>query len=324
MERDGRGWIMNLKGLGWEEPSELGLKATEREYLLAERRRVVYVAATRARDLLVVPKAGAQDPRRFVPSALLDGADPSLVRELACWVSGTEPDWARAVPAPVVPAGVDGADLEREIVARWSAAAAEAERPRFRPAAVSGESHAIRLTEVPPEGESTETSGRKSRDGRHGPVFGDTVHRAIGLVLTETGLTSAEAVRRAASRSGLAEHLEEAAADVGRALAALRGEGLLRAVGADLQVEYPVAGAWSDGLLLTGYIDLVTVGADRIDVVDFKTDPPPAGPVELAYPQYASQVRLYGHLLEAADVTGERHPRCGLLFTADGTIHWLS
>jgi len=324
MERDGRGFVMNLKGLGWEEPPGLGLRATEREYLLAERRRVVYVAATRARDLLVLPKAGAQDPRKLVPSALLDGADPALVRELGRWVNGTEPDWARAVVEGVGPAGADGADLEQEIGARWSAAAVEAARPRFRPAGVSGESHAIRLTEVASEGEVTETSARKPRDGRHGPVFGDTVHRAIGLVLSETSLAAAEAVRRAAVRSGLDQHLDEAAADVDRALGALRAEGLLRPLGADLQVEYPVAGAWGDGLLLTGYIDLVSVSAGRVDVLDFKTDPPPAGGVERAYPHYASQVRLYGHLLEQAGVTGARPPRCGLLFTADGAIRWLS
>ena len=39
MERDGRGWIMNLKGLSWEEPQGLCLKDCEDAYLQAERRR---------------------------------------------------------------------------------------------------------------------------------------------------------------------------------------------------------------------------------------------------------------------------------------------
>lgn len=324
MERDGRGWIMNLKGLGWEEPAGLGLKATEQRYLLAERRRVVYVAATRARDLLVVPKAGEQNPAKFVPSALLDGADAGLVRELAAYVEGTEPEWARALPAPIASQRADGGEVERELGERWSAAVVDAGRARYRPASVSGEAHTIRMTESrPDEGDMADQALRKPRAGRHGHVFGDTVHRAIGFVLNEPGLTSAEAVRRAAARTDLADHLDAATADVDRAMTALRSAGLLRVIGPDLQVEYPVAGSWGDGVLLNGYIDLLSVAADRIDVIDFKTDAPPDGPVEQAYPQYAGQVRLYGRLLEAAGVIGARRARHGLLFTADGSIRWV-
>src|SRR5262249_26009662 len=71
MARDERGWVVNLHGLKWEEPAGLALRDTEEAYLDAERQRVIYVAATRARDLLVVPKAGPQDPKKFVCSALL-------------------------------------------------------------------------------------------------------------------------------------------------------------------------------------------------------------------------------------------------------------
>jgi hypothetical protein len=36
----------------------------------------------------------------------------------------------------------------------------------------------------------------------------------------------------------------------------------------------------------------------------------------------AAQVRIYGKLLEAADIK-ERRLRCGLLFTADASIRWI-
>jgi hypothetical protein len=65
-ERNGHGWMMDLAGLTWEEPAGLGIRQTERAYLDAERRRVIYVAATRARELAVVPRAGAVQPGRFV------------------------------------------------------------------------------------------------------------------------------------------------------------------------------------------------------------------------------------------------------------------
>jgi hypothetical protein len=58
-------------------------------------------------------------------------------------------------------------------------------------------------------------------------------------------------------------------------------------------------------------------------VIDFKTDAPPAGPVESTYPEYARQARTYGHLIASADIAADRRVRCGLLFTADGVIRWV-
>src|SRR6266545_6698002 len=96
----------------------------------AERRRVIYVAATRALDLLVVPKAGSQDPAKIVSSALLDGADPRLVHELEAYVAGNEPAWARQGAPQPPPVTDDAALLEVALAARWTAAAENASRPR--------------------------------------------------------------------------------------------------------------------------------------------------------------------------------------------------
>lgn len=78
MERDGRRWMIDLSQLTWEEPAGLGIRQTERAYLDAERRRVVYVAATPARDLFVVPKAGDVPAGRFVCGDLLAEAPAHL------------------------------------------------------------------------------------------------------------------------------------------------------------------------------------------------------------------------------------------------------
>jgi ATP-dependent exoDNAse (exonuclease V) beta subunit len=117
--------------------------------------------------------------------------------------------------------------------------------------------------------------------------------------------------------------LREAADDVARAVEALKATGLVRSLGSGLQLEYPVAGPWIGGQLASGYIDLVGVEDQRVDIIDFKTDTPPAGAVEQTYPKYAAQVRIYGKLLETADILKGRHLRCGLLFTADGSIRWI-
>ena len=137
----------------------------------------------------------------------------------------------------------------------------------------------------------------KDREGIYGGLFGSTVHYAIGLVLRSSATNAGDAVHRAAKLYGLTEHLDEAAADVTRGLEALKVAGLARPPGADLQLEYPIAGLWNDGQLASGFIDLVAVEDGRVDVIDFKIDIPASGGVEQTYPKYAAQVRVYGKLL---------------------------
>jgi ATP-dependent helicase/nuclease subunit A len=320
MERDGRGWMVDLAGLTWEEPAGLGIRKTERAYLDAERRRVVYVAATRARDLLVVPKAGDVLPGRFVCGDLLADAPKKLIRTVETYVDGVEPAWARQLGPVARQAPSDAADLEQRVAEQWASVSREAGRPRFRPTTVSGEARAAYTGEID---EVPEVTPAKVREGRYGRVFGSAVHHAIGLVLRNTGITMQEAVHLAAGRYGLAEHLDEAAADVARAVDALRAIGLARPPGPDLQLEYSIAGAWTDGQLMSGYIDLVALVDGLVDVIEFKTDAPPLQPVQHAYPGHVTQVRAYGKLLGASGALGTRQIRCGLLFTADGNIHWM-
>lgn len=319
MERDGRGWMMDLQGLTWEEPSGLGIRKTELDYQKAERERVAYVAATRARDLLIVPKAGDLKPGTYVCSDLLAEAPSHLVNELEPYADGHEPAWATQKP-PTIRIPKDGASVEQGTDAWWTAAAAESARPRFRPASVSGETQ---FTPVDDTQEMADPALSKPRKGRFGPLFGTTVHHAIGLVLRDSTLTPEEAARVAAQRFDLQDHLSECIADVTRALESLQTEGLVRPLGSDLQVEYPVAAAWEGGQLLGGYIDLVSATDGRLDVLDFKTDTPPPDLVEQTYPGYVAQVRAYGRLLETTVAQRDRSARCGLLFTGDGGIRWV-
>ncbi len=319
MERDGRGWMMDLAGLTWEEPAGLGIRKTELDYQRQERERVAYVAATRARDLLVIPKAGDLKPGTYVCSDLLAEAPSHLVNELEPYTDGHEPAWATQKPA-TTQLPKDGGTVEQATDAWWTAASAESARPRFRPASVSGETQS---TPVDDTEEVVDPALAKPREGRLGPLFGTAVHHAIGLILRDSTLTPEEAARRAARRFGLEDHLPECIADVTRALDSLRTEGLARPLGPDLQVEYSVAAEWEGGQLLGGYIDLVSATDGRLDVLDFKTDAPPQGPVEQTYPEYAVQVQTYGRLLETTAALGAHELRCGLLFTADGGIRWV-
>jgi ATP-dependent helicase/nuclease subunit A len=320
MERDGRGWMINLAGLTWEEPAGLGIRDAEQKFLDAERRRIGYVAATRARDLLIVPKAGSVAPGKFLCGDFLADAPASLVQTAEAYFDGEEPAWSRQLKARNRIAPADGSKLETQVAEQWKKLSVEAVRPRFRPVSVSA------LARVSPRADtedSIESLPMKDREGRYGGLFGSTVHYAIGMMLRSSGMTTRDAVQRAAKLYGLPEHLDEAVADVARALDAFKTASLTRSPAADLQLEYPVAGAWTEGELVSGYIDLLAMKDDRVDVIDFKTDTPPLGPVEQTYPKYVAQVRIYGKLLETTGVLKNHRLRCGLLFTANGTFHWL-
>jgi ATP-dependent helicase/nuclease subunit A len=237
------------------------------------------------------------------------------------YIDCAEPEWSRQLQTIERKIPDFGSTLEEQVAERWKKASVEAARPRFCSVSVSalaGDSPRIETEEA------FEALPPKDREGRYGGLFGSTVHYAIGLMLRSSGMVPRNAVERAAKLYGLAEHIEEAVADVIRGVNALKAAGLARLPAADLQLEYPVGGPWTDGQLVTGYIDLVAVTNSQIDVIDFKTDAPPSGPVEQTYPKYAAQVRIYGKLLETAGILKDRHLRCGLLFTADGNIRWIS
>ncbi len=217
VDRSGDSWALALDGLEWQEPEDGDLAGRERRYLDAERRRLVYVAATRARDLLVLPVAGA--PRAtWITGRLVAGAPAELMETLDPYGIGAEPPWASELPPLVARPRGDASTLAAEIARGWQAALDESRRPRFSPAAVSAEAHAA-IEELERPGEAgPPPPERKSRYGR---LFGDTVHHAIGLALRDPALAPGAAVARAAVGVGLDDHLAEATEDVVRALAAL-------------------------------------------------------------------------------------------------------
>ena len=313
MHSDGRGWMIDLDGFAWEEPAGLNLKETETQYLKNERRRVAYVAATRARDLLIVPQAGEVVAGRHVCGDLLTEVSVDLasrtVVHVDSYVESRLPTWAQRDVAPPEEPPVDGARLDAETTGWWNAVSSDAARPRCLPAGIAGDA---------------DDHPRKWGGGRFGDRFGTTVHLAIAMVLRDPAIVPGDAVARAARRTRLTEHLDQAVADVGRAIDAISAAGLAEGAGVTLEVEYPIAAAQPGGVLLSGYIDFVRVTEGQIDVLDFKTDLPPDGQVEEAYPAYVSQVRTYARLLDDAGIAAGRALRCGLLFTGDGGIRWVS
>jgi len=298
VERDGRGWTLDLDGLRWEHPPGNELETRERAMREAERKRLVYVAATRARDLLIVPSVSRQSGDTIFGRLLGQNAHATLVvapvhapNAHAAWYTEAGP----ASPPSCTP-------TERDVGLRaaWNKRCHEAGQGRLRPVAFS-DAKAPRVF--------------WGRAGRFGTTFGTTVHEAIGLALS--GVAPDVAVARVAASVGLRRNLADATEDVHRALATLDVLGVSSTTGA-FRLEYPVAGRSATGELVAGYVDLVALTATGPFVLDFKTDAP-SGQVADAY---AAQVQGYARVVAAG--LGLDHLRTGLLFTSDGSVHWLS
>lgn len=319
LSRDGAAWSLSIDKLSWQEPADGEILPRERLYENTQRERLTYVAATRARDLLVLPCAGHPDETvaragSATNRRLIEDSPDGSVCVLERFLEDELPTWAVPPVAPAFPMSVPAAD-DATLEVLWRASLEDAALPRLVPRAVSVVAH-----------ESAELDSAHPlipaprRPSRFGPDFGTTVHRAIGLSLRD-GLSPAESVRRSALAIGLTDHLPEAVADVTRTLATLTAEGLSRRPGTDLRLEYPVAAPNTDATtLLVGTIDLVVVRPDELVILDFKSDAFVDGAMESTYSDYVAQLRSYAELLDPVS----SRTRVGLLFTQSGGIRWLS
>jgi ATP-dependent helicase/nuclease subunit A len=311
VEAIGGKWAIKLHGMEYD-PSNRDLSKRELKLLTAERKRVAYVAATRAREILIVPEAGAPSAQTIAGELILSSAKQphkrvdtyKRERSQGAW-------WTVQTPVSSRPLSAARSDLDQA----WEAAATKAAAPRYRPAAVSVIAHAVR--DDVRETDEHELISVPFQPGRHGPIFGTAVHRALELILKRKltpELATAQAVRE-----NLIDDLRDLVLeDVARAHGALARAGLLQHA---LRVEYPVAGSLESETLVSGIIDLLVSTPDGLHIVDFKTDAAPTAEVARAYPAYVEQVRAYGKLLDHG--AAMKVARTGLLFTANGGLHWV-
>jgi ATP-dependent helicase/nuclease subunit A len=248
----------NQVGGYFETPGYLDVRETDARFEDAEQRRLLYVAATRAQDHLVVSlhhKPGYRNHAALLHEVCGDCAelrgrldDAQLVLPLA----------GEAVREPMSP--VEDAHAG----ARWRAAR-EALLSRVRSSGViapSGLGH-----EGP---ERAEEDGRVPGRGQGGSARG----RAVHSVLQSVALPGAEALddlaRLHAEEEGLGDRVDEVAAI---ARAALAAPVVQRALAAPRYWRELAVVASVERRLVEGYIDLAFETDDgRLVVVDYKTD----------------------------------------------------
>ncbi|MBI1815817.1 MAG: UvrD-helicase domain-containing protein [Deltaproteobacteria bacterium] len=323
VERDGAAWALSLGPIAIEQPPGSGLIEREKVFGESERRRMYYVAATRARDLLVLPLPLTKSDRLpYATKALAEGADPEQVERFDLFRPDALPIWAQGRDESARSEVIADAALQTELDERGREFALQLEaasEPIAVPIAITA---AAKRSESVEDDSADSERARKAAGARFGNQFGIVVHRALELLLSGAQPSPHEAVSLAARENNFDEHAAEALADVERALAALDSADVTADNGWQLCCEYPVYDV-QPGTLLSGFIDLLAVSANEVLVIDFKSDQPRDGDVASAYPAYAAQLRLYGEALEHSGRIGKRKVRLALLLTATGELRWL-
>jgi len=309
------------------------LAAREQRMERAQDLRLLYVAATRARDHLVVSlhhKAGSPCHAALL-APLCEGA-PGLTRRLEG--AGTPP-----VPVPPVTRDDDGADDDGDRQA-WLVEHARLVGPGARPRTLAAST--IASLGHPedghgPGGGGTVTGGERPSTGPAGSATGgpkgdldlDTppwkrgrggtsVGRAVHAVLQAVDLATGEGVDALAAVQAVAEGVTGREHEIAAMVRGALGSELIRQAVAggrfwrELYVGAPLTDR-PDGPVLEGFVDLLVETPDGLVVVDYKTDSV-AGDEDLdrAAERYRLQGATYALALERA--LGTTVARCVFLF----------
>ncbi|HEX9137808.1 MAG TPA: PD-(D/E)XK nuclease family protein, partial [Nitrospirota bacterium] len=296
----------------------------EKSYAAEERKRLYYVAATRARDMLLLP---LPDNPRGVPgtSQLAEKLPADLLRMERMYSRALLPAWAKGIsPAPSFREIATTEEFDMAIEQsreKWGEALKESSRPIAEPMAVTKA-----ISEVTPNreeedrvSEREESAREKNLEGRFGPKFGQLVHEVLAAVVSGSKASVKQLVQAAASQIPGSDHLDEAIGDVERAIKTLQKIGIL-GDGFHMQAEYPVVKADGKGHLLVGSVDLVALSPKEVWIIDYKTNSVSAELTTSPFPEYVRQLRTYAEMLKAGGLTGTRRVRQGLLFTATGQV----
>ena len=285
--------VKDTRKAPWQTPGYEHSSEVEEALAKAEEIRLQYVAATRARDHLVVSlfhKGGTKTKSAAAAFGETLVAMGGRVRE----VTAPEPAGALATAAEAEP---PAGDLEAEEQA-WVAAREQllARVGGVRYVTATGRAHLA-------EGEEprAEPDAARFRRGRGGTSLG----RAVHAVLQSVDLATLDGLENLARAHAAAEGVGARAGEVARlARRAAESEPVRRAVAAGrLWREVPIGAPDGDGVL-EGFIDLLFETPEGFEVVDYKTDDVSAAEVQGRMERYEVQGRSYATLVEK--VAGRR------------------
>jgi ATP-dependent exoDNAse (exonuclease V) beta subunit len=297
-----------------KDPSFEGLAAIDEQMGEQERRRLLYVATTRARDHLVVSLHRVEDKTTATPAVIIEGVGGA--EKGAPYRFERDPSTASPLPEP------ERADPPPEYQT-WLAGILRAREASRQKRAVT----ASGLEGTEPEvvwGEAEEGAAKAPRDldlppwskGRYGSAVGRAVHGVLQVVDLSSGQGLQNAVRAQVLAEGLADHAETVNELVQSALAS----DIVRRAASREHWREAYVGAPLDGQLVEGIIDLLYREDDgSLVVVDYKTDVVSAPTLDAKVAFYRPQLDVYRRMLIAttgAEVTARLlflHPGGSLL-----------
>lgn len=271
----------------------------------AESRRLLYVACTRARDLLVVPmprQARLGEFLKDLVARLPPRGDDDVAVVEAAGLQVVEPSQAHPGEALALV-------REDTTAARWTAArSGRIESGSYRPFVPSAATNVAAATAAP--------SVLPATTGTGGRTFGKLVHRILERI--DFGERAPERAQAMAQSLAPLFTLDETAAQraaeaVARALTLPIMERARRSaqVWRELPLWFP-----EDGILIEGVVDLVFAEQGGLVVVDYKTDGITADQAIAQASHHAAQLQLYGRGLALA-LGAEIRERV-VLFTSPG------
>ena len=266
----------------------------------AEDVRLMYVAATRARDHLVLSL------RRISGTSGENTRAGSISRYLADAAHLWEPVTLTGAGLAEEPQGDDdaadhpeNADPDHSIEAweRWQRDRAELAESLSRPSYAAATGLHGPGEEEKPEGETADEPWKRGRAGT-------SVGRAVHAVLQSIDLSTGEGLEERAHAQAVAEGIPGREADVVRlARVAVESPIVERAVASGrMWREVPVATPIGQGSL-QGFIDLLFEEPDGLVVVDYKTDSVSAEEAGEAVARYRLQGGAYAHAV--GEITGK-------------------
>ena len=286
-------------------------KGREQRVEKAEAQRLFYVAATRARDRLILPHFPASDKPGGYLKYLTDLAEEAgaaakkVEAEVAADPDVMKPHGRRAFRVDLNRKPPKECDTLCERREKWRRTHEQliqraAEEKQLKTASRLGE-------------DEREDFGRPAGEGELGRSIGKAVHAVLEQADLATGAGLSELAEQEATRNGIPSH----APTVEKlARAALGMELVKRAAEAGtVYREVPFA-VNVDGTILEGLIDLAFDDGTGLTIVDYKTDDVPEQHLAEHAKSYRLQVGAYA--LAAREVFGKAPKAAALLFLRAG------
>jgi ATP-dependent helicase/nuclease subunit A len=283
-----------------------GLESQEALHVNAEFARLLYVAATRARDHLVFSLYRKGDGAKTAAGILeYNGATDFAVR----LTPGAAASGVRTSP-------LDGLEVDQpvhasvgELESERLALVAAGRSKRYTSATAEVRETAEKASEKQDEGDSGEPWAR----GRGGTRLGRAVHAAIQSLPLDAG---ADLVQAFSHAQAVAEAIPHRASDVARLVTrALASDAASRARSARRAFREVPFAVQSGDVTLEGFADMV-IEDGGLEVVDWKTDQVSNSEVESRLAEYRLQAGLYVWGLETA--TGMPVTRITYVFASLG------